>query len=119
MQKHELLHQGIKPFSCKICNASFTQQSNLKKHIETHSNINRTQLRKVFECQTCNKGYSTKTSLYKHMVKCTDEKKESVINSSSEEAYVNVCGSENSAGGEDQFLGEFGYVIRKYDNLST
>jgi uncharacterized Zn-finger protein len=33
---HLRMHAGIKPFSCKFCFKSFTQKSNMKKHMKTH-----------------------------------------------------------------------------------
>lgn len=114
MQKHELLHQGIKPFSCNMCKASFTQQSNLKKHLETHSNINRIRNRKTYECEKCNRSYSTKSSLCKHMRKCLeDDSKRMAIASSNKRAFIDVCSGENKASTVNQFLDEFGYVIRR------
>ena len=37
MQKHEMIHTGVKPFECYICSKTFTQRANLNKHIRIHT----------------------------------------------------------------------------------
>ena len=37
---HALMHEGIKPYVCKICRKSFTQKGNLKKHCKVHTELN-------------------------------------------------------------------------------
>ena len=48
-KKHmKSVHEGIKPFKCKICEYKAGLRSNLKKHIETvHEGI------KSFKCCVC------------------------------------------------------------------
>lgn len=33
LEKHEKLHLGYRPFSCRLCTNSFSEESNLKTHI--------------------------------------------------------------------------------------
>lgn len=67
MQKHQLLHEGIKPYSCPVCFIAFTQQSNLKKHMETHNNGHNPPKQ---ICGICNKAYSHPVNLLKHIKTC-------------------------------------------------
>ena len=32
----KIAHEGIKPFKCNICNASFTAEQRMKSHIDKH-----------------------------------------------------------------------------------
>lgn len=117
MQKHELLHQGLKPFTCNICSAAFTQQSNLKKHLCTHSTLDKVKLNK-YACIKCNRYYNSKNGLCKHIEKCTEnesyKRDQLVVSTNNEDAYVDVCSSENNEGRtENKFIDEYGFVIRK------
>ena len=56
---HLRMHYGIRPFSCSICQKSFTQKGNLRKHMEQHSKPNLSSRRK-FECVYCQSKFTEK-----------------------------------------------------------
>lgn len=55
-------------FSCSICNKTFRERSNFKKHKETHAKLH------SFSCDICNKTYRLKNSLMTHMLSHTKQK---------------------------------------------
>lgn len=58
--KHERIHRGERPYTCKVCNQSFVQSSNLKRHEKTHTG------EKAFACLECPKKFSTASNLRQH-----------------------------------------------------
>lgn len=59
--KHELTHTDSRPHKCQICEKRFTLKGNLQQHILTHSDF------KFFQCYLCNKEFTLKGNLDKHI----------------------------------------------------
>ena len=63
MRRHENSHTKNKPFSCDECSQSFSQEANLKVHVESiHGMIKHS-------CPICSKMLSSASSLYHHVRK--------------------------------------------------
>jgi scratch-like protein len=54
------LRLGERPFNCSLCAKAFADKSNLRAHVQTHSNS------KPFECGKCGKNFALKSYLCKH-----------------------------------------------------
>ena len=56
------VHEEMKSFKCKMCDESFSQNSNMERHISAvHEEI------KGFKCKMCEKSFSYKSNMEKHM----------------------------------------------------
>ena len=60
LKRHEMLHTGEKPHSCRNCERKFRDLANLKRHELTHSNA------KPFSCQKCSKKFTRFSNLERH-----------------------------------------------------
>ena len=64
------VHSGVKSLKCNICDKSFSHNGYLKNHIESVHNQT-----KSFKCNICNKSFSLKGNLKKHTESYHGEKK--------------------------------------------
>ena len=62
LKKHtEIVHEGLKPFKCKICDFKTGDKTNLKTHIDSvHEGI------KPFKCKLCDYKAATNSHLKRH-----------------------------------------------------
>ncbi|XP_034034909.1 PR domain zinc finger protein 15 [Thalassophryne amazonica] len=61
LERHKIIHSGVKSHSCEQCGKSFARKDMLKEHLRVHDNI------RDFLCAECGKGMKTKHALRHHM----------------------------------------------------
>ncbi|CAN7995476.1 unnamed protein product [Ixodes hexagonus] len=64
---HYRSHAGIKPFNCKICEATFTRQHSLNYHMLIHNNKSR------FACDDCGRHFRHPSHFKEHLRRHTGE----------------------------------------------
>ncbi|ETN61176.1 hypothetical protein AND_007173 [Anopheles darlingi] len=62
-KRHEVVHTRAKPFTCEICNRSFSQKVNLACHMQTHSGKRRI---KPHACGQCDASFDRVSGLIVH-----------------------------------------------------
>uniref|UniRef100_H3CEU5 PR/SET domain 15 n=1 Tax=Tetraodon nigroviridis TaxID=99883 RepID=H3CEU5_TETNG len=61
LERHKIIHTGVKSHRCDKCNKSFARKDMLKEHLRVHDDI------RDFLCAECGKGMKTKHALRHHM----------------------------------------------------
>ncbi|NXA35747.1 PRD15 protein, partial [Eudromia elegans] len=61
LERHKLIHTGVKSHACEQCGKSFARKDMLKEHMRVHDNI------REYLCAECGKGMKTKHALRHHM----------------------------------------------------
>ncbi|XP_062342029.1 PR domain zinc finger protein 15 [Osmerus eperlanus] len=61
LERHKIIHTGVKSHGCDQCGKSFARKDMLKEHLRVHDNI------RDFLCAECGKGMKTKHALRHHM----------------------------------------------------
>ncbi|KAG9263203.1 PR domain zinc finger protein 15 isoform X1 [Astyanax mexicanus] len=61
LERHKIIHTGVKNHCCEQCGKSFARKDMLKEHLRVHDNI------RDFLCAECGKGMKTKHALRHHM----------------------------------------------------
>ncbi|KAK9536124.1 hypothetical protein VZT92_005934 [Zoarces viviparus] len=61
LERHKIIHTGVKSHGCDKCGKSFARKDMLKEHLRVHDDI------RDFLCAECGKGMKTKHALRHHM----------------------------------------------------
>ncbi|XP_078512931.1 PR domain zinc finger protein 15 isoform X1 [Lissotriton helveticus] len=61
LDRHKLIHTGVKSHGCHLCGKSFARKDMLKEHMRVHDDI------REYLCAECGKGMKTKHALRHHM----------------------------------------------------
>ena len=68
LTKHSIVHTGVKPFQCDICDKTCSRKSNLNVHMRIHL------LDKPYKCTVCGRGFAQNGELSRHLRTHTGEK---------------------------------------------
>uniref|UniRef100_A0A8C3YJB8 PR domain zinc finger protein 15 n=1 Tax=Catagonus wagneri TaxID=51154 RepID=A0A8C3YJB8_9CETA len=61
LERHKLIHTGVKSHACEQCGKSFARKDMLKEHMRVHDDV------REYLCAECGKGMKTKHALRHHM----------------------------------------------------
>ncbi|KAL7306988.1 hypothetical protein TKK_0000738 [Trichogramma kaykai] len=62
LKRHMLTHTRIKSYTCDLCDKSFTRKPDRTRHMFTHTGI------KPYTCDLCNKSFADQRNLKRHML---------------------------------------------------
>lgn len=91
--QHGVIHSGVRPFSCQICQRSFNRRESLTRHEKIHED-------KPFRCPACGRCFRESTSLLNHAASGTCGKPGRGSRSRASNSGDN---SSLTVGGEDSF----------------
>ncbi|XP_018394258.1 PREDICTED: zinc finger protein 91 [Cyphomyrmex costatus] len=83
LRRHEIIHNGEKPFECEYCGIRISQKNNLRRHIvRKHFNEERYKSNEhlnapdevSYKCKTCNKEFNNNSALCRHEIIHNGEK---------------------------------------------
>ena len=61
IKRHMETHSDVKAFKCSYCESTFSRKDTLERHILVHSNV------KAFQCTVCSSAFSQKNGLERHV----------------------------------------------------
>ena len=73
LTRHQILHTGLKPYTCDICGKSCNTKGDLKSHSDVHSDV------KEYKCDICGRCFSHRASCAMHVRRYTKEHKATLI----------------------------------------
>ena len=65
LKRHLVIHNGLKPYACSLCEYSCNKDLNLKRQMQTYS------VEREFLCGVCTYSSVTKKDLDRHMTVST------------------------------------------------
>jgi len=65
---HVRMHEGVRPYVCKIWARTYTQKGNMLKHMKRHTEPN-VESRRNYSCEHCDRWYTEKYNLKTHQKK--------------------------------------------------
>ena len=58
------VHTGEKPYTCSVCNRSFTYKAHVLRHMSVHTG------EKPFMCHLCSQSFANKSNFIRHTYAC-------------------------------------------------